>query len=160
MPDDNDSRRVVQERLRALHQKRLDENYAKACRRAEKKGRKLPPREQYYDHWGYSYYMYAPYYYPMYWSPGLYYGNPGYVPVGDGAWANCCQGSCGNNGVAAGACGGPGGCGNPGVSVPLRLRFACVCVLTGIRAVEPEMRALVVAAVVAAGAAVGLLLKV
>jgi len=117
IPADQVARRTVAEHLQALHKQRLDENYAKACRRAEKKGRKLPPREQYYDHWGYSYYMYAPYYYPLYWSPGMYYGygSPGYIPSGDGTWANCCQGSCGNNGIAAGACGGPGGCGSPGV---------------------------------------------
>lgn len=46
----------VKNHLQQLHQRRLEENYQKACRRAEKKGRKLPPKEQYYDHWGYSYY--------------------------------------------------------------------------------------------------------
>ncbi|KAM5347534.1 hypothetical protein ACJ41O_007358 [Fusarium nematophilum] len=39
-----------------LHERRLEENYRKACKRAGKKGRKLPPKEQYYDHWGYHYY--------------------------------------------------------------------------------------------------------
>ncbi len=46
----------VQERLLAVRKAKLDENYAKACRRAEKKGRKLPPKDEYYNHWGYSYY--------------------------------------------------------------------------------------------------------
>jgi hypothetical protein len=41
---------------RAAYQRRLDENYQKACRRAEKKGRKLPPKDEYYNHWGYNYY--------------------------------------------------------------------------------------------------------
>jgi hypothetical protein len=45
----------VQIRMRAVHNRRLEENYQKACKRAEKKGRKLPPKDQYYDHWGYSY---------------------------------------------------------------------------------------------------------
>lgn len=39
-----------------VHRRRLEDNYQKACKRAEKKGRKLPPRDQYYEHWGYSYY--------------------------------------------------------------------------------------------------------
>jgi hypothetical protein len=33
----------------------LEKNYQKALKRAEKKGRKLPPRNEYYDHWGYHY---------------------------------------------------------------------------------------------------------
>jgi hypothetical protein len=41
--------------MRAVQNKRLEENYQKACKRAEKKGRKLPPKDQYYNHWGYSY---------------------------------------------------------------------------------------------------------
>ncbi|KAF7543120.1 hypothetical protein G7Z17_g10998 [Cylindrodendrum hubeiense] len=88
------------------HQRRLEESYQKACKRAEKKGRKLPPREQYYDHWGYSYYMYGPWMYPMYFTPGMYYAAPGYAGAGGGG---CAAGSCGG-GVAAGACGSPGGC--------------------------------------------------
>jgi hypothetical protein len=50
----------VQNRLREVQNKRLEENYQKACRRAEKKGRKLPPKDQYYDHWGYSYWSTLP----------------------------------------------------------------------------------------------------
>lgn len=38
------------------HTDKLERNYEKAQKRAEKKGRELPPRDQYYDHWGYSYY--------------------------------------------------------------------------------------------------------
>ncbi len=53
---DDTARKRVYDRMRALYEARLEENYAKACRRAEKKGRKLPPKQQYYDHWGYSYY--------------------------------------------------------------------------------------------------------
>ncbi|RFU74450.1 hypothetical protein TARUN_7775, partial [Trichoderma arundinaceum] len=96
---------------RARQMLRLDEAYRKASKRAEKKGRTLPPRDQYYDHWGYSYYMYGPFMYPVYFAPGMYYGwDPCYVPAGDGAWANCAGGTCGNGSIAAGGCGGPGGC--------------------------------------------------
>ena len=50
----------VQNRLRQIQNKRLEENYQKACKRAEKKGRKLPPKDDYYNHWGYSYYSKSP----------------------------------------------------------------------------------------------------
>ncbi|KAG8157449.1 hypothetical protein KVR01_012833 [Diaporthe batatas] len=94
----------------------LELSYHKACRRAERKGRKLPPRDQYYDHWGYSYYMYGPFMYPMYFTPGMYYGwDPGYVSSGGcEGWAACAAGSC-SAGVSSGACGGAGGCGGAGV---------------------------------------------
>ncbi|KAB5549504.1 hypothetical protein GE09DRAFT_966956 [Coniochaeta sp. 2T2.1] len=102
-------RRKVQAQLAAIHRQRLDDAYAKAQKRAEKKGRKIPPKEQYYDHWGYPYAFYGPYMYPMWLAPGMYYGwAPGYVAAcGSGGWASCAAGSCGG-GVAAGACGGPG----------------------------------------------------
>lgn len=102
-------RRRVQAQMAAMHRQRLDDAYAKAQKRAEKKGRKIPPRDQYYDHWGYPYYYYGPYMYPLWLTPGMYYGwGPGYVAgCGAGGWASCAQGSCGG-GVAAGACGGPG----------------------------------------------------
>lgn len=47
---------AVRKRMQEIHQRRLEDQYEKARKRAEKKGRKLPPRQQYYDHWGYSYY--------------------------------------------------------------------------------------------------------
>lgn len=99
----------VQAQLAALHRQRLDDAYAKAQKRAEKRGRKIPPRDQYYDHWGYPYYYYGPYMYPLWLTPGMYYGwAPGYVAAcGGGSWGGCAAGSCGG-GVAAGACGGPG----------------------------------------------------
>ncbi|KAM7184757.1 Protein of unknown function (DUF1399) domain containing protein [Rhypophila sp. PSN 637] len=111
-----DTRRKVLAQMAALHKKRVEEGYAKAQRRAEKKGRKIPPRDgkdgdgnQYYDHWGYPYYYYGPWMYAVWLTPGLYYGwAPGYVAgCGGGAWAACAAGSCGG-GVAAGACGGAG----------------------------------------------------
>jgi hypothetical protein len=103
------SQRVASLQLAAAHKKRLDEAYAKAQKRAAKKGRSIPPRDQYYDHWGYPYYYYGPYMYPIWYDPWLYYGwAPTYVAgCGAGGWAACAAGSCGG-GVAAGACGGPG----------------------------------------------------
>lgn len=102
-------RNRVQARLAALQRQRLDDAYAKAQKRAEKKGRKIPPKDQYYNHWGYEYYYYGPYMYPLWLTPGMYYGwGPGYMAAcGGGGWASCAAGSCGG-GVAAGACGGPG----------------------------------------------------
>ncbi|KAM0370862.1 hypothetical protein HYE67_002130 [Fusarium culmorum] len=99
----------VQNRMRAVHNKRLEENYQKACKRAEKKGRKLPPKDQYYDHWGYPYMMYGPFM-----APTIVF-----VPVyAYGTAPTCAGGTCGGN-VAAGACGGGdggdgGGCGAGG----------------------------------------------
>lgn len=84
--------------------------YRKAHDRAKKKGREPPRREDvYYDHWGYPYLYAAPYAYPLWWTPGLYYGwYPGYVAAcATGSYGGCCNGTCGG-GVAAGACGGAG----------------------------------------------------
>ncbi|KAK5994820.1 hypothetical protein PT974_03204 [Cladobotryum mycophilum] len=49
-------RQRVMNILRGRQHAQLEKNYQKAAKRAEKKGRKLPPREEYYNHWGYSYY--------------------------------------------------------------------------------------------------------
>ncbi|KAM0264104.1 hypothetical protein ACHAQJ_000849 [Trichoderma viride] len=55
--------------------------------------------------------LYGPFMYPIYFTPGLYYGwDPCYISSGQGAWANCAGGTCGNGNIAAGGCGGPGGC--------------------------------------------------
>ncbi|CAG9941783.1 unnamed protein product [Clonostachys rosea f. rosea IK726] len=115
---DNPSMRssmFVRSKAQKAYQRRLDENYEKACKRAEKKGRKLPPRDTYYSHWGYPYAAYGPFMYPMYFTPGIYYGaDPNVVNCnGTGCPGACAGGSCGG-GVAAGACGGAGGCGNAG----------------------------------------------
>ncbi|KAL1896073.1 hypothetical protein Sste5346_004812 [Sporothrix stenoceras] len=111
---ENDVRSKVTRQIRAAQLARIESNYQKAVKRAAKNGRTLPPREQYYDHWGYSYFMYSPYVYPLYFSSAYYYAAPGFVPMGAGEWANCANGSCGSGGIAAGACGGPGGCGSCG----------------------------------------------
>ncbi|KAI1175598.1 hypothetical protein F4777DRAFT_598479 [Nemania sp. FL0916] len=106
-------------RLRLNNQKRLEDNYEKARKRAKKKGRELPPRGTYYDYyWGAPYLLYAPYVYLP------YYPVVG-VPVGTGYYGACANGSCGGGvasgacgGAAAGACaggtGGAGGCGGGG----------------------------------------------
>ena len=46
----------VQRTMKVRHEQMLETNYQKAKKRAEKKGRKLPERDEYYSHWGHSYY--------------------------------------------------------------------------------------------------------
>ena len=111
--------------MRAVQNKRLEDNYQKACKRAEKKGRKLPPKDQYYNHWGYSYMSKSPFHihletilmavvYGPFMAPVVF------VPVyAYGAAPGCAAGSCGGN-AAGGACssggdgGDGGGCGGGG----------------------------------------------
>jgi hypothetical protein len=49
----NSIKMVVAKQAQTVFNTRLDIQYEKACRRAEKKGRKIPSRQDYYDHWGY-----------------------------------------------------------------------------------------------------------
>lgn len=123
-PDLSSTKERLTAYARDRRYRQLELNYEKARRRAEKKGRRLPPRDQYYDHWGYSYYMYSPFIYPMYFTPGMYYGwDPGYVSSGGcEGWASCAGGTC-SSGVSAGACGGAGGCGGSGVSTYFLFSF-------------------------------------
>lgn len=82
---DEDSRRSAA--YKAIHDAqlaRMEENYKKAQKRAEKKGRKLPPRDEYYYYWGYPYMMYGPWVYPIYWTPTFYYADPGMAAAGTG----------------------------------------------------------------------------
>ncbi|KAK5654008.1 hypothetical protein OQA88_7685 [Cercophora sp. LCS_1] len=53
-------RAIVERSLAARHRRRIDEAYAKAQKRAAQKGRKIPPKDQYYTHWGYPYACYVP----------------------------------------------------------------------------------------------------
>lgn len=53
--DSRNSKNVASQ-MRARQEERMEKEYQKACKRAAKKGRALPPRDQYYDHWGYSYF--------------------------------------------------------------------------------------------------------
>ncbi|TID07698.1 Glycine-rich domain-containing protein 2 [Colletotrichum higginsianum] len=95
---------------RAIWKSRLDDGYERAVKRTAKRGRKLPPKEEFYDHWGKTYHQYAPNLFPGYLTSDLYVaGDPGIL---HGNWASCAQGLCGTNDIAAGGCGGPGGCTN------------------------------------------------
>ncbi|KAI0843879.1 hypothetical protein F5Y00DRAFT_274793 [Daldinia vernicosa] len=114
--DVNASREVVRRRLHETHQQHLNRNYERAQKRAHRKGRELPPREEYYhSYWGYPYMMYGPYLYPMYFTPGCYpTGAPGEAVAGQGAQGGCAAGACGQGGGACGGSGGCGGCGGGG----------------------------------------------
>ncbi|KAJ5389971.1 uncharacterized protein N7496_001039 [Penicillium cataractarum] len=115
-------------RVSQLQRIRLHQNYEKAVRRAEKRGRVRSDAQRSKDG-GYEPYYYAPYvwgypivvpyYGPYMCDPGIssdsYACNPSCMNVNAGAVGNCCSGTCGG-GVAAGACGGAGGFGCAGGS--------------------------------------------
>ncbi|KAL6871699.1 hypothetical protein HDV57DRAFT_511645 [Trichoderma longibrachiatum] len=106
-------RKKVTARARARQRQWFEQEYQKAAKRSERKGRPMPPKEEYFTNWGAQYSMYGPYPFPPWFAPGMYYGwDPSTVHNGPGAWANCAGASCGNGGIAAGACGGAGGCNN------------------------------------------------
>lgn len=111
---------IVDDRIGHLQRIRLHQNYEKAARRAEKRGRARSDARStkdggyepmYYTPlvWGYP--MYVPYYGPYMCDPSIssdsYACNPSCMNVSAGATGNCCSGTCGG-GVAAGACGGAG----------------------------------------------------
>ncbi|OAA65590.1 alpha-ketoglutarate-dependent sulfonate dioxygenase [Niveomyces insectorum RCEF 264] len=54
-----DVRSSITHKVRMAQLRRLEANYQKAVKRAQKRGRTLPPRKEYYDHWGYQYYIRA-----------------------------------------------------------------------------------------------------
>ncbi|KAK1569831.1 uncharacterized protein LY79DRAFT_674384 [Colletotrichum navitas] len=95
---------------RAAWASRLDDGYERAVKRAAKRGKKLPPKEEFYNHWGKTYFQYAPVSSPAYFTKDIYVaGDPSVL---NGSWASCAQGVVGPNDIAAGGCGGPGGCTN------------------------------------------------
>ena len=47
---------AVDQAKRARHAQKVEEEYQKARKRAAKRGRELPPKDEYYNHWGYAYY--------------------------------------------------------------------------------------------------------
>ncbi|RYP55715.1 hypothetical protein DL771_012456 [Monosporascus sp. 5C6A] len=97
--------RIRQQRLLRMEQ-HLEENYRKALKRSQKKGRELPPFEVHrHNHWGYSYTMYGPWAYPTYMTPELYACDPGHGVAGIGAAGACVGGTCGG-GAAADVCAG------------------------------------------------------
>ncbi|KAM3499984.1 hypothetical protein MY10362_006810 [Beauveria mimosiformis] len=98
---------TTEQARRARHAQKVEDEYQKARKRADKRGRELPPKDEYYNHWGYPYYAYGPWMYPTWFTNGMYYGAD---PCSVGAGGACAAGTCGSGAVAAGACGGPGGC--------------------------------------------------
>ncbi|KAK2046201.1 hypothetical protein LZ31DRAFT_574703 [Colletotrichum somersetense] len=106
---------------------RLEDGYRRAVKRAAKRGKILPPKEEYYNHWGSTYFQYSPVTGPEYLTKDMYAaGDPGVL---NGSWASCAQGVSGPNDIAAGGCGGPGGCTNDGGTWagpgPIRGMSAC-----------------------------------
>ncbi|KAI0474672.1 hypothetical protein F4859DRAFT_521764 [Xylaria cf. heliscus] len=131
---ENDSRRaMIHKRLQLRHQKRLEDNYEKARKRAKRKGRELPPRDNfYYYYWGAPYLLYGPYVYPSYYVCPTYY-DTSTINAGSGSYGACAAGTCGGtvgagscSGASAGGCGGSaGGCGSSGVGCGSASGSAC-----------------------------------
>ncbi|KAG9840242.1 hypothetical protein KCU98_g9383, partial [Aureobasidium melanogenum] len=96
----------------------LEKAYDKACKRADKKGKPRPKRDDYYysESYGHPVFipMYAPYYGAMPYTPVIYPVNPGCMALGVGAVGNCCAGTCGAATAAGGFCSGAGSCGSLG----------------------------------------------
>ncbi|KAI1313986.1 hypothetical protein F5Y03DRAFT_380844 [Xylaria venustula] len=117
--EENDPiRKRIQQRMQLLHKQQLEKNYEKARKRAQKKGRDLPPRDDYhYYYWGNPYLLYGPYAYPGYYVCPVYY-DTATITAGTGFYGGCAAGTCGGS-VAAGACGGSaaGACGGAGGAV-------------------------------------------
>ncbi|KAG9606759.1 hypothetical protein KCU77_g5591, partial [Aureobasidium melanogenum] len=96
----------------------LEKAYEKACKRADKKGKPRPKRDDYYysESYGHAVFipMYAPYYGALPYTPIIYPVNPGCMALGVGAAGNCCAGTCGAATAAGGSCSGAGSCGSMG----------------------------------------------
>ncbi|KFY30091.1 hypothetical protein V494_08272, partial [Pseudogymnoascus sp. VKM F-4513 (FW-928)] len=107
--DDPLNKRVA-DRLAAARKRQLDEGYAKACKRAIKRGRPVPPKEQFVaNHYGMAYA--SPYPYGMmYMTPYMYPYGLYYMPMGVGVYGACAAGTCSGGGCGGGGDGG-GGCG-------------------------------------------------
>jgi hypothetical protein len=52
---ETEGRKKVTARVRARQHQWFDQEYKKAAKRAEKKGRTLPPKKDYFSLWGISY---------------------------------------------------------------------------------------------------------
>ncbi|KAL2876249.1 hypothetical protein SGCOL_008422 [Colletotrichum sp. CLE4] len=108
--DGSATHNIAHRQLRAAWRMRLDDAYERAKKRSAKRGKTLPPKEEFYNNWGKIHHRDSPYNYPAYLIGGVYpAGNPGVI---HGSWADCAQGLCGSNDIAAGGCGGAGGCTN------------------------------------------------
>ncbi|KFY69588.1 hypothetical protein V496_00103 [Pseudogymnoascus sp. VKM F-4515 (FW-2607)] len=104
----------IADRLAAARKKQLDEAYEKACKRAIKRGRPVPPKEQFVaNHYGMAYA--SPYPYGMmYMSPYMYPYGLYYMPMGVGVYGACAAGTCNGGGCGGGGGGCGGGCGSGG----------------------------------------------
>ncbi|TQW05155.1 alpha-ketoglutarate-dependent sulfonate dioxygenase [Cordyceps javanica] len=60
---------VIEQARHARHAQKVELEYEKARKRAARNGRELPPKDEYYNHWGYPYYAYGPWMYPS--APAL-----------------------------------------------------------------------------------------
>jgi len=105
---------LAADKIAVIKAAQLETFYQKACRRAQKKGRKPPARDEYMYAYAWGFPLYMPYYAPYMGDPcvttGMYAGNPACMNLSVGAPGNCAAGTCGG-GVAAGACAGAaGGC--------------------------------------------------
>ncbi|KAK6008736.1 hypothetical protein QM012_000639 [Aureobasidium pullulans] len=91
----------------------LEKAYEKACKRADKKGKPHPKRDDYYysESYGHPVFMpmYVPYYGAMPYTPVIYPVNPGCMAPG-----GCCAGTCSAAATAGGFCSGVGSCGGMG----------------------------------------------
>ncbi|KAJ5095679.1 Protein of unknown function DUF1399 [Penicillium alfredii] len=107
-------------RIGSIQRIRLNKNYEKLARRAEKRGRQRSDSKSTRDGGvepnyampiAFGYAMAVPYYGPYMADPCVsadaYATNPGCMNVAPGGAGNCCSGTCGG-GVAAGSCGGVG----------------------------------------------------
>ncbi|RYP46477.1 hypothetical protein DL768_007310 [Monosporascus sp. mg162] len=107
---------MIRRRRLLRMEQHLEENCRKAQKHAKKKGRELPPLEEYrHNHWGYPYMVYGPWAYPTYMTRELYACDPGHTVAGTGAAGACVGGTC-SGGAAAGARAGAyaGGCASCG----------------------------------------------
>ncbi|KAJ2985784.1 hypothetical protein NUW58_g5348 [Xylaria curta] len=93
LTDNNDSKLSrIRKQLHLRNQKRLEDNYEKARKRAKRKGRDLPPRDDYYYYyWGAPYLLYAPYVYPTYYVCPVYY-DASAMAAGSGYYGACAAG--------------------------------------------------------------------
>ncbi|KAJ5436103.1 hypothetical protein N7445_006988 [Penicillium cf. griseofulvum] len=108
------------ERSKGLQRIRLQTNYRKAARRAEKRGRQRSDSKSannqsdayLYMPYAYGYPIVMPYYAPYMMDPSIncdsYASNPACMNITTGAVGNCCAGTCGG-GAAAGSCAGVSG---------------------------------------------------
>lgn len=105
---------LTADKVAAIKAGQLEASYQKACRRARKKGRKPPARDDYTYAYAWGYPLYMPYYAPYMGDPcvttGMYAGNPACMNLSDGAPGNCAAGTCGGAVAAGGCAGAAGGC--------------------------------------------------